>query len=512
MGTLSDFLTVNISTAPIAPVQPSFGVIMILGAGRGAIGAFAGALIRYYTGIAAMLTDGYLATDPEYIAAASAFAQTPAPPQVAIGRRVNLPTMVETITVLSGGSAVWVATTGYVAGNRAVNSGNVYVCTVPGTSAGSGGPSGTGSGIVDGGVTWSFDHQNTGKVYTVTVNSTTKSYTTLAADTNTLIATGLATAIGSATGFGAAVGAAAVVTITSSAAGNWGRFSVTNPNVDLDCKQTHVDAGVTSDINNISISDNTWYGIISAWSSTAEVTALAAWTESNAKLYNAGTQDSTCLSVGGGIAGTLKTSAYVRSPVWYHQDNGAGLDAGVMGNRFTYAPGSENWMMVPLQGVPVMSLLSTTQVVNLKASNANYYYSVGVSVTATGITPSGQFIDTVRGRDWLASRIQNRIFAILINPASAANPSNPGNSAPPLGKVPFTDPGISAVEGEVRAALQEGVDAGFLAASPKPSVTMPRASSLTSAQRSARTIPSGAFTGQIAGAINGATISGVVQF
>jgi hypothetical protein len=508
---LSDFLTINISTAPVAPVQPGFGVMLILGAGRGAIGAFGSALIRYYTSTAAMLTDGYLSTDPEYLAASAAFAQTPAPPTVAIGRRVNLPTMIETITVLSGGSTVWAGTTAYVAGNRVVNGGNVYVCAIGGTSAGSGGPAGTGSGIVDGGVTWTFDHLNTGKVYTVTVNGVAKSYTALAADTNTLIATGLAAAIGTTTGFGAAVGAAAVITITASAAGNWGRFSVTNPNVDLDCKQTHADAGIVSDINNIRTADSTWYGVVSIWTSTAEVVALSAWTESNGVLYDAGTQDSTCLSAAGGIDSTLKTSAYVRSPAWYHQDNGAFLDAAIMANRFTYAPGSENWMFVTLAGVPVMAL-TATQVVNLKAHNSNYYYSVGISMTATGITPSGQFIDTVRGRDWLASRIQSRVFNILNNPASASNPSNPGNAAPPLGKVPFTDQGIAAIEGEIRAALKEGVDAGFLAANPAPTVTMPKAASLSAAQRASRILPNGAFTGSIAGAINGAAISGVVQF
>jgi len=511
MGTLSDFLTVNVSTAPIAPVQPGFGTMLILGSARAAIGTFGSALLQYYANTAAMLTSGFLSTDPEYLAAAAAFSQTPAPPQVAVGRRVNLPTQKFALTVLSGGNTVWVATTPYVAGNRVVNGGNVYVCTSPGTSAGSGGPSGTGSGIIDGGVIWSFDHVNTGKVYTVTVAGVAKSYAALAADTNALIATGLAAAIGTPSGFGAAGAVAAIVTLTSSAPGNWLRLSVTAPNVDLDCQQTHVDAGIVSDITNIQAADNTWYGVVSVWSSTAEVTALAAYIESNGKLYDAGSQDSTCLSAGGGIAGTLKTSAYVRSPVWYHQDNGAFLDAAIMSNRFTYAPGSENWMFVTLAGVPVMNL-TATQVVNLKASNCNYYYSVGVSVTATGITPSGQFIDTVRGRDWLASRIQNRIFSVLNNPASASNPSNPGNAAPPLGKVPFTDQGIAAIEGEIRAALQEGVDAGFLAANPAPTVSMPKASTLTSAQRQARNIPNGGFTGQIAGAIDGLVLSGVVQF
>ena len=36
------------------------------------------------------------------------------------------------------------------------NAGNVYSCTVAGTSAASGGPIGTGGSITDGGVTWAY--------------------------------------------------------------------------------------------------------------------------------------------------------------------------------------------------------------------------------------------------------------------------------------------------------------------------------------------------------------------
>lgn len=55
-------------------------------------------------------------------------------------------------------SADWAATTAYVAGDRRKNGANVYLCATPGTSAGSGGPTGTGTGIADGGsgLTWNY--------------------------------------------------------------------------------------------------------------------------------------------------------------------------------------------------------------------------------------------------------------------------------------------------------------------------------------------------------------------
>ena len=67
--------------------------------------------------------------------------------------------------VTSGGAAVfqglaavsWLGSTAYVVGDRVVNGSNQYRCTVAGTSAASGGPTGTGASITDGGATWAFE-------------------------------------------------------------------------------------------------------------------------------------------------------------------------------------------------------------------------------------------------------------------------------------------------------------------------------------------------------------------
>lgn len=53
-------------------------------------------------------------------------------------------------------SQAWQASTAYVLNQQVNNGGNVYICTTAGTSASSGGPSGTGSGITDGTAVWSY--------------------------------------------------------------------------------------------------------------------------------------------------------------------------------------------------------------------------------------------------------------------------------------------------------------------------------------------------------------------
>lgn len=52
--------------------------------------------------------------------------------------------------------APWTPSTAYAVGDRVTNSSRVYLCSSPGTSAGSGGPSTTGQGIADGGAQWDF--------------------------------------------------------------------------------------------------------------------------------------------------------------------------------------------------------------------------------------------------------------------------------------------------------------------------------------------------------------------
>ena len=53
-------------------------------------------------------------------------------------------------------AAAWAATTTYTPGQIVANGANAYRCIAGGISAASGGPTGTGTSIADGGVTWSF--------------------------------------------------------------------------------------------------------------------------------------------------------------------------------------------------------------------------------------------------------------------------------------------------------------------------------------------------------------------
>ena len=55
------------------------------------------------------------------------------------------------------GAVPWVASTAYAVGNKVQNGANIYVCDTAGTSAGSGGPTGTGANITDGSARWDYE-------------------------------------------------------------------------------------------------------------------------------------------------------------------------------------------------------------------------------------------------------------------------------------------------------------------------------------------------------------------
>lgn len=63
---------------------------------------------------------------------------------------------------ISAPTTAWVASTTYAIGACRTNGGNTYVCTKAGVSASSGGPTGTGFGIVDGTVNWDYLNPITG--------------------------------------------------------------------------------------------------------------------------------------------------------------------------------------------------------------------------------------------------------------------------------------------------------------------------------------------------------------
>lgn len=108
---LSNLVDISVTVAPPAPVAPTFNQGLIVGSSTVIPSYGTNPRIRQYSTTAAMLSDGFTAGDPEYIAAQICLSQTPAPQFVWIGRQ-DL-TAIETAAPHSGNAGA-----NYVVGDQ----------------------------------------------------------------------------------------------------------------------------------------------------------------------------------------------------------------------------------------------------------------------------------------------------------------------------------------------------------------------------------------------------------
>lgn len=403
--------------------------------------------IRFYTSLTGMVSDGFTSTTPEYKAAAAAFSQTPRPERVAIGKLLNRPTQQFELTPTAANSTA----------------------------------------------------------YKVKVNGTEVTFTSDGSATVAEITAGLKTA----------VDALSVTGLTTTDTGSLLRFTMTTGlflslEVDpatmsslLSLVQNHADPGAAADLAAIKLVDNTWYGIVNLFNSKLMVEAIAGWAESETapKLFVAQTQDSPVIntSVSGtdDVAEALQSSARMRTAVIWHSKTDAFADAAWAGRLLPTDPGSESWALKNLSGVTACQL-TTTQKTNARAKYVTTYFSVGGTGRTDnkmGKVSGNEWIDIIRLRDAIKSDIEVDVTNVL----TAQD------------KVPFTDPGIAAIQAAIAGVLEKYVGTGGIARSPAYKVTVPKASAVSTADKAARTLTGVKFDATLAGAIQATTITGTLS-
>ncbi len=452
MATLSDVVNLTITEVSSAITRPGFGTPAIFDYNT----VYSTNLVREYTSLAAMTTDGFSSANAAYQAAQAVFSQNPRPNSVKVLRRTAAPTYAATLTP--------------TAHNATVYSGSVLTPSAP---------------------------------QPVTANTWT--YTSDGSATVAEICTGVASAITTLaiSGLTATDG-----TTTVNLSGTAGKvFSITgfNPNF-FDYETTTADATSNAQLSACAAEDNNWYGLVSTMPGKAEAVLLAAYAESNKKLFGAGSADTSNLANTGGSDQfqALHTSAYEHTFTLFVENELEYPCAAWMGAKFPINPGGENWAFSTLAGVTpngstYQTVLSATQYSNLAAKKANYYQTLGgVNQTFFGTVCSGNFIDVTRFFDWLYANMQLDVLALLNSLSNAGQ------------KLPYTDAGATVLQNVISARLALGVQAGGLAPSPAPVVTVPTVASQNPSDIAARYFPNVTFTATLAGAINKTQIVGTV--
>jgi len=454
---LSDIVSVSITTVSTVLARAGFGVALILSANMTGV-----ARTAECTSLADVdAVAGISTSSPEYRMASVLFSQARKPTKVILGRLVNKPTLVYTIKVPTAPTTGVVNSTAYQFKVTAPNIATEQ--TVDFTSDGTA----SNEEIIDG-LKTAFD--------ALSIVGITSS-TTGAAGTKKLVLT----AGTAGTLFGVRIPAAQRVLLWST--------------------PSAADAGFADDLTAIRAENDTWYALLNPWSAGAYSIAVSLTIEAisdSKKIYITRSNDTDVIQAGSGgssdFAGFL-TSNRERTAGFYSDYFDSFIDAAAAGLLLPATPGSETWAFKTLSGPSVDTLTSTNRT-NALAVRANVYTSIaGVPVTQMGTTFSGQYIDVVRGRDWLSSRLAEDVFELLAS----------------LLKVPFTDSGIALVENAVRGVLQEAVDVGLLASSPAFVVTVPRAASVSSANKALRLLPDVNFTATLSGAIHKVTIAGTIS-
>jgi hypothetical protein len=161
-------------------------------------------------------------------------------------------------------------------------------------------------------------------------------------------------------------------------------------------------------------------------------------------------------------------------------------------------PGTQTWAHKRLIGVESANL-STAQRTNLFAKKGNLLSTIsGLSNTRYGTMASGEFIDIIRGLDWLTQRMREDIFRAFVN----------------TGKIPYTGAGIAAIENIVRARLRIAQAVGLIAPDtanvPGFTLTVPTIGDTQIADRSERLLTGIEFNARLAGAVHIVEITGRV--
>ena len=240
--------------------------------------------------------------------------------------------------------------------------------------------------------------------------------------------------------------------------------------------------------------DDDWYCLLLTSRLDQDVLDAAAYIEAQTKIFGACVGDAAILtSSTTDLFSQLKALNYSRTFSLFSGTDATHPEAGWAGLVLPYNPGSETWKFKTIQGSATDNL-SATQSGNVKFKNGNTYESyAGVSITGEGVMADGEFVDVIRFVDWLKSRMQERIFAKLVNNK----------------KIPYTDAGAAIIENEIRAQLQAGIAVGGLVDGTVV-VIVPKVADQNPNDRAVRYMPGFTFTATLAGAIHKTQIKGTV--
>ncbi|EOM8462708.1 DUF3383 family protein [Shigella flexneri] len=251
-----------------------------------------------------------------------------------------------------------------------------------------------------------------------------------------------------------------------------------------------------------------WY-FISAEDRTQQfVLAMASEIQARKKIFFTANADvkalqGTELTSATDVPAQLAKNRYTRTVcLWHHTSEYDYPEMAYIAYGAPYDAGSIAWGNAQLTGVAAslqpanQRPLTSIQKSALDTRNCNFIdLDGGVPVVRRGITSGGEWIDIVRGVDWLESDLKTSLRDLLINQKG--------------GKITYDDTGITRVRQVIETSLQRAVNRNFLSSY---TVNVPKASQVALADKKARILKDITFAGILAGAILDVDLKGTVAY
>ena len=420
---ISNLVNVSVNLTPKPAVFPNLSTCLVIGTST-VINITT--RMREYTSIAQVAAD-FGTTVPEYLAAVLWFEQTPQPQSLLIGRWAQTASKGQLIGGLVPAVDQLISTW------QAISTGSMRVSIDNSVETLSGLDFTLASNL--NGVCSVINLQLTGAV--ISWDSVNGNF----------IITSNSTGVGSTVSFVSPTGSGTDVSAMLAMTAATGAFTADG-------------VAAESAVDCVTIFDNKfssqWYGLVMIGTSDQEVMNVAAFIEASspAHFYGVTTQEVGVLNANdtSNIAYSLKQLGYTHTAVQYSSTNAyavTSLLARILTTNWSANLSTITLMYKQEPGI-IAESLTQTQMNALLGNNANVFvnYNNSTAIIQPGITPSGQYIDTVIGCDWLRGAIQTNVYNLLYGTST---------------KIPQTDAGMHQIATQVEAACVSGVNNGLLA-------------------------------------------------
>ncbi|QBP33025.1 hypothetical protein CHB7_gp72 [Enterobacteria phage CHB7] len=251
-----------------------------------------------------------------------------------------------------------------------------------------------------------------------------------------------------------------------------------------------------------------WY-FISAEDRTSQfILAMASEIQARKKIFFTANADvaalqGTELESASDVPAQLAKSMYTRTVcLWHHTATYDYPEMAYIAYGAPYDAGSIAWGNAQLTGVEAslqpanQRPLTSIQKSALDVRHCNFIdLDGGVPVVRRGVTSGGEWIDIIRGVDWLESDLKTSLRDLLINQKG--------------GKITYDDTGITRIRQVIETSLQRAVNRNFLSSY---TVNVPKASQVALADKKARILKDVTFAGILAGAILDVDLKGTVAY